>query len=246
VLVRFEGTLEEAKERITEMLAPYDENKEVEPYKKYLSASTATQMANHYGLNKSDVGLLVEKMKEWTGRIGGVDEKGLFYLSTYNPKSKWDFWSIGGRWSGTFVLKQNREGIKGVPGVFRNEVGIDIAYLKDLDFELMRDKRQSDSIELWNQFISKVEVGKDPSIEMWLHGIEDADTFEIFSRRRGTVLATHAVLDDKGWHEPSKMGWFGIDYDATEDELTWSTKFYERFLSNPTEHTIVAIVDCHI
>ena len=33
-------------------------------------------------------------------------ESGRAYrMSTYNPESKWDYWSIGGRWSGYFIVK---------------------------------------------------------------------------------------------------------------------------------------------
>jgi hypothetical protein len=41
----------------------------------------------------------------WIKFIGeSIDEKG-GELSTYNPKSKWDWWTVGGRWSGVLVLR---------------------------------------------------------------------------------------------------------------------------------------------
>lgn len=53
--------------------------------------------------------------------------------STYNPKSKWDWYSLGGRWSGLIKLKEGAEGIEGESGVFGNETGIDAAMKKDID-----------------------------------------------------------------------------------------------------------------
>jgi len=58
-----------------------------------------------------------------------------------NPKAKWDWYSIGGRWSGFFKLKKGCSGELGRPGVFENKpkVGyVDQAYKRDIDFEGMR------------------------------------------------------------------------------------------------------------
>jgi hypothetical protein len=30
------------------------------------------------------------KVQEWSGREGGVDARGLYALTTYNPHGKWD------------------------------------------------------------------------------------------------------------------------------------------------------------
>jgi len=248
VLVRFEGDLATAKERVEQMLAPYDENLEVAQYKHYYEKDEIKRMAEHYKIDLSDLKSLAENMKDWHGTEGGVDEKGLYYLSTYNPRSKWDWWSIGGRWSGRLILKRRAKGIKGEPGVFKNPTGIDIAYLKDIDLEKMQQVRLEQHMQTWDEFIEKAEVGKDPGIEFWLSGVEEGDTLETFLARAGkdAPISACAVLDELGWHEPAKMGWFGSDYDRTEDEETWNSKFAERFLSNPTPNTIVAMVDCHI
>ena len=37
-----------------------------------------------------------------------IDENGNIY-STYNPNSKWDWYTIGGRWTGGLVTKEGRE-----------------------------------------------------------------------------------------------------------------------------------------
>lgn len=49
-----------------------------------------------------------------------------------NPKSKWDWYQLGGRWSGLIKLKEGANGLKGQPGVFDNEVGIDCALKGDI------------------------------------------------------------------------------------------------------------------
>lgn len=52
--------------------------------------------------------------------------------------------------------------------------------------------------------------------------------------KRAQSLFTRVVVDERGWHE------------CEENEDTWKTRFAERFLSNPTDRTIIAILDCHI
>lgn len=78
----------------------YDENKSVDPYKVHMTPEDIERMATHYGIDKADTDSLLTKMDDWHGREGGVDEQGMFYWSTYNPKSKWDWFQIGGRWPG--------------------------------------------------------------------------------------------------------------------------------------------------
>jgi hypothetical protein len=51
----------------------------------------------------------------------------------YNQKSKWDWYTLGGRWSGMIKLKNGAKGIKGEPGVFENETGIDQARKGDIE-----------------------------------------------------------------------------------------------------------------
>ena len=46
-----------------------------------------------------------EEMKIW---YEDIDEEGNLY-STYNPKSKWDWYSIGGRWNNILITKEGTE-----------------------------------------------------------------------------------------------------------------------------------------
>ena len=41
-------------------------------------------------------------MPDWRGSEAGVDEVGLFSWTTANPEGKFDWYEIGGRWSGKF------------------------------------------------------------------------------------------------------------------------------------------------
>jgi hypothetical protein len=62
----------------------------------------------------------------------GADDYGLFSWSTANPRSKWDWYQVGGRWPGLLLLKQ--PGAKGALVVDRARKG-------DIDRDTMRTLR---------------------------------------------------------------------------------------------------------
>lgn len=62
---------------------------------------------------------------------GDIGPDGEVY-STYNPNSKWDWWVLGGRWSGLIKLKDGATGVIGQAGTFGNETGIDQAKIGDI------------------------------------------------------------------------------------------------------------------
>lgn len=55
---------------------------------------------------------------------GGHDTDGYFTWSTYNPDSKWDWYTVGGRWAGYFLPYPQHAGdprlLTGQPGAFNN------------------------------------------------------------------------------------------------------------------------------
>jgi hypothetical protein len=62
-------------------------------------------------------------------------------ISTYNPNSKWDWYCLGGRWTGIFKLKQGTQGEVGRPGIMTEEARIgyvDQAYKRDIYVEYMK------------------------------------------------------------------------------------------------------------
>jgi hypothetical protein len=99
VIIGAKGNIET---QVATALAPFDESLEVARYKVYLEEAEIKRMAGHYGLEMSDSPALIEKMPDWRGTQGGLDEIGLFSWATANPEGRWDWYEIGGRWSGPF------------------------------------------------------------------------------------------------------------------------------------------------
>lgn len=85
---------------IEELITPYDERIEVEPYRQRLPNGHVEAMMKHYGCNPEDLSTCVPHLRDWTGMPSGVDDEGLFVWSRYNPRSRWDWFEIGGRWCG--------------------------------------------------------------------------------------------------------------------------------------------------
>lgn len=135
-------------------LDAYDEGLEVEEYvvytkdeaidivkqnhaKAYESAienlrkSDITESNKEYYQSIIDKGLFIsyedawKKVLDWGYKLD--DEENL--LSTYNPDSKWDWYSIGGRWSGFLCTKEkDDEG---------NPIRVNQAQFKDIDWDYM-------------------------------------------------------------------------------------------------------------
>lgn len=93
------------EELVAQALEPFSEDLIVPPYKVYLDATEIQAMAKHFNVNETDLGTLALRMDEWQRSAGGVDEKGLFVIKTWNPNGKWDWYEIGGRWPS--VLRGN-------------------------------------------------------------------------------------------------------------------------------------------
>jgi len=107
-----------ADEMISELVAPFDENVEVEPYKSHVDQVRSDWRTADpaklgwpwsYVRRESQVDLDdLAAVADWMSSEDEpyyVDEKGLYTMSTYNPQSKWDWWVVGGRWSGFYPIE---------------------------------------------------------------------------------------------------------------------------------------------
>lgn len=71
----------------------FDLNREVKEYKYYLSQKDIKSIADHYKIDISNLDAIAEKLNDWNGDKGGVDQKGVYGLSTKNREAKWDYWN---------------------------------------------------------------------------------------------------------------------------------------------------------
>jgi len=75
------------------------------------AVTTATEPDERAGASAPDARRFVlEALTAYYERETGYEDgPGYYYLSTYNPNGKWDWWCIGGRWPGFFWLKPGEQ-----------------------------------------------------------------------------------------------------------------------------------------
>lgn len=269
--------LSDGKKTVEELLEPYDENIEVDPY---IARTKAQIIAEGKRRKENILKRLSEEHKDeikpytpsdWERKFldaktdedfykadtyedGTYDENGN-ELSTYNPKSKWDWYQIGGRWEG---LLKAKSGVKmHSPGVFgsskhANEPDrYDCALIKDLDFtpdeEDIKQARRYWEVVVEGSPLMPGENAKDfmsfYKKEYYVRRYKDKETYAKIS----SSFMTYAVVTPDGvWHEKGQMGWFGCSSETDDESLDWDLHFKERFIDSMPENTVVTIVDCHI
>lgn len=243
------GVICESLNDVERLLAPYDENIEVE---QYVSRTKAEIIEEGKNVKRR---LLADDKDEYTS-----DEWALKYLSaetdedfynaeryadseydkdgneltTYNPKSKWDWYSIGGRWSGELRLKEEDEDRYSY---------CDGAKIKDIDFSPDKEKydecykwwkeKVEGSDEEWDSFYKK---------SYFTERYRDAEEYATRSARFTTFAL---VTPDGEWHEQGEMGWFGCSTETPEEAREWDEQ-YISFIENADPEYYFVMVDCHI
>lgn len=154
------------------MLAPFDENLEVEPYREYQDGDPAGHWA--YAQLLKDGAITAEPgwhayAQAHNSAYPGEHEEHLlasedgrgYTLSTRNPRARWDWHELGGRWRGYFLL--NRGGLRYPGSVLaagphwsdqhastpRVTAGrADAARKGDIDFGGMRDEAEAEAVSV--------------------------------------------------------------------------------------------------
>jgi hypothetical protein len=84
--------------------------------------------------------------REWHGHTER-DKTTKRYGYWDNPEAKWDWYEVGGRWSGFFTLKKGKTGLKGkqynLGGTFNESGKADICYKADVDWNKIRREAEN-------------------------------------------------------------------------------------------------------
>lgn len=227
---------------VDDLLAPYDESISVAPYIRKTKEEAIKYARENYPSckDKSD-----EECYKYYANGYDTDEDGNI-ISTYNPNSKWDWYVIGGRWSG--MLKAvGRETDENGNTIFTDRY-VNEARISDIDFS-SDPEAYAEAIREWEVLVEGDEQrpGEDfcsfykPEYYLNYYG-----TKEKYAEAMAT-FTTYAVVTPNGlWHQKAEMGWFGMDNATPEDSKNWPLHYYERFIKNADPNLIMTIVDCHI
>jgi hypothetical protein len=126
--------------------------------------------------------------KEWNDNCWEKNDDGEWEeWSTYNPNSKWDWYSLGGRWSGLIKLKPGAKGKKGRPGVFENKIGIDQALKGDIEnineiktFAVLKYGEWYEGDDAWGVQNKEKENDWDEKISELLKNVSDDTLISIY------------------------------------------------------------------
>lgn len=185
-----------------------------------------------------------------------------------NPNAEWDWYQLGGRWTGFLLQKDGRK--------------VDSALKKDIDFELMAERARVKAVDeyndlakqfggefpkidiLWSQMLADTSFAdhqarrdaywaqpalakmKELKLDSYRTDLEDYQcTVEEFGNRAADKsIATYALVIDSKWYAKGEMGWWGMSSDAVE-QSDWNAKVREMIAGIPDD-TLISIYDCHI
>jgi hypothetical protein len=197
------------------------------------------------GLKKTKVSFqkLYKDFDEFCHKWHGIDKDDEMgeYGYWFNPNSHWDWWMVGGRWSGMLKLKKGCKGTRGEKSWCNEQETIpadrvDSARIGDIDFEGMLKDEKILLAETWDK-AQKEKKGQ----ASFLYGITKEMTKEQYIEKN-SKFSTHAVVKDGEWFEQGCMGWWGIVTDVNSE---WDKEF-KKLLDGLSPKTRITIIDCHI
>jgi hypothetical protein len=190
-----------------------------------------------------------------------------------NTNRKWDWYLLGGRWTGFFKLKSGLIGRTGEPGIMTDKPNLgfaDQAFKSEIDFDGMilkavdeANKRYEDAMtilsplpvnESWKSVrerIKDVSEARDfyNSQERCKTKLWDVDQFlipkdEFVKLAKENALSTFAIIKDGIWYEKGTMGWFAF-VSNEKPQTDWNNQFNEILQGLP-DNTLLSLYDCHI
>ena len=251
------------------LLAPYDENAEVAPY---LDQTLTRAEAEKLYSENEGTGKLETFIENWYGAHAAARRTTpngdvIDTYTTYNPESKWDWWTVGGRWEDSLLGAD----------------GKDIVEVSDLGHSAAVAEAEERYRGIYREFLAATEGLERPTLlphEMaekqgipvqqahenysalpWVRAADGvskkhelggvftpwahvfwADTEEEFLAEHATPDVPFAYIDRSGvWKSPEDMGWFGASVKKSSH-----AEYVKEYREARDASTWLAVVDCHI
>ena len=183
--------------------------------------------------------------------------------TTYNPNSKWDWYSIGGRWNNNLIVDKNNNdvyiggnlglgmsietSVKDHPELKR----VNGAKIKDIKFDLMGGSYEK-ALREWELYVEEQEPKNEEEKEIvkWNfykpeYYIERYGTKEEYARLN-SMWYTWAFANEEGWAEQGKMGFWAMNNADKDSTSAFIEKLNEYLKSPEHQEEYLFMVDCHI
>lgn len=265
------GTVERVKLPDGTLITPYDERcYRIITKEEYEQAKSKNKSVSYSSWPEE-----VYKIKDYSvisGELCEVPYKQLYstlkeYLENYhdaeyhedqqdwgyweNPNQKWDWYQLGGRWSGSLLINSDSEWLVGDKGLMgscshdkndntETEKWCDCAQIKNVLWDKMLEKEKE---LLAKQYDEVINDENEKKYATWMYDIKDGMTKEEYVENASRFSTFAVITPDGKWHEKGKMGWWACVSDEKEN---WKDDYYEAFIKNANPEYWLAIVDCHI
>ena len=160
-------------------------------------------------------------------------------FSNYNAQSKWDWYSVGGRFTNSIPLKD---------GSYTDDANIN-----DIEINGHDEKMYKQAIRFWQLYVDGEEPMNDEDREIIRFSFYNKDYYtslydsaEEYASWVSGFTFYAALLPNGEWLEPRKMGWWGISSASADDEKAWRKKIKDILRDAKDGNWNVTIVDCHI
>jgi hypothetical protein len=208
-----------------------------------------------YGVDPDDLSAVIAWLAgDDLGGSIGQDEQGWYYWSTYNWKSRWDSWTVGGGWEralisrpGGAVVHPDASRYTGSPDPERAEqwnraapgerVRGAQALKGDIDFEAMQREALAQAAKTWDEWeASRHTERPDELLAKQVGGFTREQHLA-----RSSWCSGYLVVDGL-WHE---RGDLGLRVDVTDERVAeWSASVTDQLDRLPAD-ALITCVDCH-
>lgn len=236
-----------------ELMKDYDKGKKTEPYLVYRYKDAGkikanyinyyqTVLENQDSFDITDVGLLKETIQDlidmddnefYTQLIGedednlkfNIDEKSGDAYSTINKNGKWTNYNIGKIFSIPFLTKDGREVFKATKG--------------DIDWTKIHLAGGDIYKRAWEMVMEDSTPENDYEKQIFDNMRDKKTYFEKFETKENYILSNtafwgYAFLSDvTGWQDAEG-----------KDQFTWMANFYDMFIKNLADDTLLTIFEC--
>lgn len=179
--------------------------------------------------------------------------------SSYNMDGHWDWYQLGGRWSGMLKTKKGKTGVLAVDPFSKDRKvkprHCDQAVFEDIDFEGMLKDKIKDGKNWYKKAIKILEeeikkgTERDKAIQEanWKTGIdlnEFKSEHDYIESIKKEGFRTFAFINSEGeWISDGDMGWFGC---VSGRDIKTYQKAWNLMFKNIRPDQTLSVFDCHI